>query len=195
MSTWLNKSEMYRCGGFFGLFLVFAQAAYADVPQGAYVLNDAGVEAMRRIIPGCEEGHVSEYGKNVTSRDWQNVFDKFDKALEIDPTFKLARQNSAIAHNNFALYLMHEHQVDSSLREFHRSLYIEPDLTTTENMNQLIRSIGKDPHSFSDRVELGDKSRAEADFEGAVIEYRAALEIKDDRKTRQKLMEISHRRK
>ncbi len=41
--------------------------------------------------------------------------------------------------------------------------------------------MGKNPHSFTDRVQLGDDARHSGDMIGAIIEYAEALKIKDDR--------------
>ena len=41
--------------------------------------------------------------------------------------------------------------------------------------------MGKNPHSFTDRVQLGDDARHSGDIIGAIIEYSEALKIKDDR--------------
>lgn len=48
------------------------------------------------------------------------------------------------------------------------------------------------PRSFADRVKLGDQAAAGNDLPGAVVEYRAALQIKSDKVTSKKLEKIAH---
>ncbi len=47
------------------------------------------------------------------------------------------------------------------------------------NTAALYRAMNKDPQKFKDRVELGDNALKSDDFEGAVIEYSAALKLKE----------------
>ena len=52
-----------------------------------------------------------------------------------------------------------------------------------------LRKLGKDPDSFSDRVALGDEATNHGDTKGSIIEYQAALKLKDEPEVRAKLNE------
>lgn len=143
--------------------------AFAD--QGQIInLNNEGVKALN-------------------ASNFQAAISAFEGALKLDPTYKLARQNLAIAHNNYGLQLRNNPK--EALKQFHKALYLDLTNTTTmANVEGIIKMMGKNPKSFADRVELGDQARASADFIGAIIEYSAALQLKDDPKLHIKLGDV-----
>jgi tetratricopeptide (TPR) repeat protein len=147
----------------------------------AVALNDDGVASIKRIQD------KPAYAKTLKDSDWQAIFDKFQTALDIDPQFDAARKNLAIALSNFALCV----GPAKALRQFHQALYIDDsNPTTIGNMNVLLRKIGMDPSSFADRVKLGDQAKLNKDLPSAVIEYRAALKLKNDPQIHKKLGDV-----
>ncbi len=117
----------------------------------------------------------------LTSNNAQLAIEKFEQALKIDPGYQLARDNLAIAHNNYGLQLRANPK--AALKEFHQAMYLSPtNATTKSNLDGIIRIMGKDPRSFDDRVALGEESRRSGDFIGAIIEFTEALKIQDDPK-------------
>jgi transposase len=106
------------------LLLISMHSASAEAPPEAIRLNDDGVAALYNTH---RTDNKSDYAENLTDRDWQVIIDKFQAALKIDPTFESARFNLSIAHNNFALYLGHEHKFADALKQFHEALYLEPN--------------------------------------------------------------------
>jgi len=114
---------------------------------------------------------------------------KFEEALKQDATYQLARDNLAIAHNNYGLQLRNNPK--EALKQFHKALYLNrTNATTLQNVEGIIRIMGKNPKSFQDRVELGDQSRLSGDFIGAIVEYSEALKLKDDAKLHIKLGDV-----
>jgi tetratricopeptide (TPR) repeat protein len=127
--------------------------------------------------------------KALNSGNTQLAIQKFQQALQLDPNYKLARDNLAIAHNNYGLQLRGNPK--EALKEFHQALYLNPDNSTTlSNVEGIIRMMGKNPRSFADRVGLGEDSRHSSDFVGAIIEFSEALKIKDDPKLHVELGDI-----
>ncbi len=146
-----------------------ANMAWADSSQ-VIGLNNDGVKALN-------------------SNNYQVAIQKFEAALKLDPTYKLARDNLAIAHNNYGLQL--RTNPAEALKQFHQALYLNmSNATTLQNVEGIIRMMGKDPKSYADRVALGDQARLAADFVGAIIEYGAALKLKDDPKLHIKLGDV-----
>jgi len=136
-----------------------SSVAYAD-SAAVISLNNDGVKALN-------------------SSNFQFAITKFEAALKIDPSYTLARQNLAIAHNNYGLQL--RNQPKEALKQFHMALYLDrSNATTLQNVNGIIGMLGKNPKDFKDRVALGDESRLSGDFIGALIEYSEACKIKDD---------------
>lgn len=146
-----------------------ANVAWADSSQ-VIGLNNDGVKALN-------------------ASNYQLAIQKFEAALKLDPNYKLARDNLAIAHNNYGLQL--RNNPPEALKQFHQALYLnQSNVTTMQNVEGIIRMMGKDPKSFADRVALGDQARLSADFVGAIIEYSAALKLKDDPKIHVKLGDV-----
>ena len=57
-------------------------------------------------------------------------------------------------------------------------------------MNGVIFLLGKNPKNVTHRITLGDQAKAHDDLAGAVVEYRAALRLKNDRETHKKLGDL-----
>jgi TonB family protein len=120
--------------------------------------------------------------------DYKGAIAKFEKAISADPYYKLAYENLAIAYNNFGLQLRRTPM--EALREFHLAIFVNPsNITTTQNMSGIIRMLGKDPDSFSVRVNLGDQEFSLGNFVGAVVEYKAALDLHENQDVRKKLID------
>lgn len=127
--------------------------------------------------------------KALNTGDFAEAVKDFQAALKLDPTYQLARDNLAIAHNNYGLQLRNDPK--KALKEFHQALYLNPSNPTTQsNVQGIIKMMGKNPRSFDDRVELGNEARRSADFIGAIIEFLEALKIKDDPKIHISLGEV-----
>ena len=115
-----------------------SSVAYAD-SAAVISLNNDGVKALN-------------------SSNFQLAITKFEAALKIDPSYTLARQNLAIAHNNYGLQL--RNQPKEALKQFHMALYLDrSNATTWQNVNGIIGMLGKNPKDFKDRVALGDVHR------------------------------------
>lgn len=122
----------------------------------------------------------------LRQHDIESAIITFQNAILYDTSYKKAFQNLAIAYNN--LGMEQRTQPELSLKQFRNSLYLDPtNQVTIKNFNIMMRMAGRDPNSFSDRVELGDIAFGQNDIAGSIVEYEAALKIKDDGTVRQKL--------
>lgn len=143
--AWLGISLSYQ---------TLCQAALADQSQ-IIGLNNEGVKALN-------------------AGNFALAVEKFEAALKLDPNYKLARDNLAIAHNNYGLQLRNSPK--DALKQFHLAWYLNPgNATTIQNVDGIISIMGLNPRFFKDRVDLGDQARLSADFIGASIEYGEAL--------------------
>jgi tetratricopeptide (TPR) repeat protein len=137
-------------------------------------LNDRAVAALKK----------GEYELSISL---------LEQALSIDPHYTVVLENLAIAHNNYGLHLRMTPR--AGLVEMHKALWLIPDNVTTEqNMQGMIRLLGKNPTSFSDRVQLGDDAVKTGDLVGAIVEYMAATVIRSDPTIYIKLGDVLHMR-
>ncbi len=148
-----------------------AYPAYAQANAQVIELNNEGVRAL-------------------SSSNFKLAIEKFQAALKLDPTYQLASSNLAIAYNNYGLQI-NKQSPAQALVMFHKALALDPTNATTKgNVEGLIRIMGRDPRDFQDRLELGDIARKGGDFDGATVEYQAAIGIKDDALVREKLGDV-----
>jgi hypothetical protein len=120
-----------------------------------------------------KNGRIVDDVPNLKDSNYQTIIDKFQPARNCDPSCNLARENLAIAHHNFALYLLKsEHKSADSLRQFHQAAYIDPsNRCTSEHVSGFMRDVlHMNPKSFADRAKLGDQSKAGDDLAGAAVE-------------------------
>jgi TonB family protein len=126
----------------------------------------------------------------IADNNYEVAIKKLEEALKIDPTYKQASANLAIAYNNYGLQL--KDRPDDAIKVFHKAFALDPGNEKTKiNLNTIIQYMGKSPTSFKDRLDLGNKAVAQGDRVGARIEYEAALAIKPDPIVQQKLYAIA----
>lgn len=117
--------------------------------------------------------------KALNSGNFQLAIAKFEEALKVEPGYKYAKENLAIAYNNYALKL----PPAQAIKYFHKAMALNPDnATTSQNLDQVVQALGKNPRSFKDRLDLGKSARLSGDFEGAIVEFQAALRAQNDPK-------------
>ena len=165
----------------------FSQAIFAILTAQTIAMSawQAPVFADSTQVIGLNNDGV----KALNAGNYQLAIQKFQAALNIDPNYGLARDNLAIAHNNFGL--QQRNNPKAALKEFHQALYLNPSNSTTQaNVEGIIRMMGKNPRNFQDRVGLGEDSRRSGDFIGAIIEFSEALKLKDDPAIHVKLGEV-----
>lgn len=107
--------------------------------------------------------------------------DKFMEALKIDPSYKLARDNLAIAYNNQGIHSKDQHE---ALRYFHMAMLIGQDeettRTTEQNLRTLRATLYKDTKTFDGLVKVARDCFKHDDQAGAYWEYKEALALKKD---------------
>lgn len=154
-----------------------------------------GISVALPTMPSAQAASSQVVGLNnegvkaLNAGNFQLAVQKFQEAVKLDPSYGLARENLAIAYNNYGLQL--QNNPKEAIKQFHKALYLNRNnATTLSNLEGIISMLGKNPKKFQDRVELGDQARLAADFEGAAIEYIEALRLKEDPKIHAKLGDV-----
>jgi tetratricopeptide (TPR) repeat protein len=143
--------------------LAFAQ-------QSLQELNDEGCRALK-------------------AGNFDKAIQKFKTALAADPGYQIARDNLAIAYNNYGFSLQKTPR--EALKKFHVAKFLAPNnKVTDENIAGIIRLLGRNPASAADRAALGDEARLSGDFEGAIVEYDQSVKLSDSAKIRVKLGDV-----
>ncbi|MBX9693790.1 MAG: TonB family protein [Cyanobacteria bacterium] len=125
----------------------------------------------------------------INDSNYEAAIQKLEEALKVDPSYRTAQSNLAIAYNNYGLQL--RERPKDAIKIFHKALALDPtnDKTRT-NLDTMIAYLGKDAKSFKDRVALADQALSEGDKLGAKLEFEAALAIKQDPEIQQKLQAL-----
>jgi len=150
-------------------------SALSDMPSGAPILD---AEALKKLN--------NEAVIDLSRSDYDMAVLKLEQALKAAPSYSRARENLAVAYNNYGL--TKQQTPVEAIKYFHKAIFLDPDNgTCVENLRGIIRKMGKDPYNFADRVALGDECLNDDCNIGSIIEYRAALAIHEDDVVRSKL--------
>lgn len=116
---------------------------------------------------------VDEMGNNNLA----GAVEKFKQALTIDPSCGAARRNLSSALNNQGTRV----EPDEGVSYWRKALFVWPEnRSARNNVSTFLRSTGKDPDSFEDRMALSDSFAKSGDFVSAVVEVREAIACKKD---------------
>ncbi|MBX9668994.1 MAG: tetratricopeptide repeat protein [Candidatus Obscuribacterales bacterium] len=106
------------------------------------------------------------------------------------PDYNFARENLTTAYNNQGLNLAKEHP-DQSAEQFRKALFYSPQQgAARNNLNAILKSLGKDPESDKVRIAVGEELRQKGDYKGAFVEYMEALRLNNGPEARQKISEV-----
>ncbi len=140
--------------------ICYSQEGYEDAPNPEVVrLVNEGVELHKQ-------------------KDFPGVIMAFGEALSIEPNNTFVRQQVSIAHNNYGKYLTERTDYENALKEFRLAIYYDSQNKTADtNLDALLSQRGVKADNAQSRVQIGDKLRADAKFEFALIEYKKALSL------------------
>jgi TonB family protein len=168
---------------------------FAPLPQGAsnpstISLSFRAVDLQsQRLFPAIplNNGSVDLNNEGVDllkQKQFEPAIDHFRQAIAMDPNSEIAKQNLAVAYNNWGLTL----SPIAAKHAFRRALFIEPDSRcATDNLaiclaNQQIPAL-----TFDDHLRLADHCLQERHFVDAFVEYQQALKLKPDAQLSSKL--------
>ena len=121
---------------------------------------------------------VNEGVRLHKSKDFIGALKAFEEALSLEPNNVIVRQNISIAHNNQGKYLVERTDYEKALSEFRLAIYFDSTNKIADgNLDALLNEKGVKANDPQARAQLGDKLRADASFELALIEYQKALTL------------------
>ncbi len=155
------------------------------VSTSALIIGPAAFAVDQNVLIGLNNDAV----RAINSQNYQLAIEKLEQALKLDPTYKNAKANLAIAYNNYGL--VYQNNPTEAIKYFHKAVVLDPNnATTLQNLNGIVQKLGKNPRDFATRVQMGDACRKAADFVGAIVEYSEALKLKDDGPLHEKLGDV-----
>lgn len=136
------------------------QRQFPSVPQNssAVEINNEGVSLLKQ-------------------KQFQAAIDKLTQAISIDPNCEVAKQNMAIAYNNWGLTL----PAGPAIHAFRRAIFVEPDSRCAQdNLSMSLANMQKAAQTYEDHVKLAEENLRASNFVDAFVEYQEALKLKQD---------------
>lgn len=171
------KTLIMSNSGDFTRAIIFCSSLLFSLAQPARAATD---EVIRLNNDGV---------KALNDKNFPVAIKYLESAIAMDPDYKLSRQNLAIVYSN--LGFQSRHQPRYALRMFHRAMAIDPEnLTTRQNLSGMIVLLGREPHSFQDRLEFALEAKLEGDLMSSIIEFQEAEKIKRDEYVENQLQQL-----
>jgi tetratricopeptide (TPR) repeat protein len=117
-----------------------------------------------------------------------------EKAVQLDPANKQLRINLSAARAAYGKQRLAAGDLNTACTLFRKALAIAPDNGLAGKLlSETLKKMGKNPGSADVRLSLGDQLVATGNYEGAAIEYEAALQLEQSARTYTKIGDIALR--
>lgn len=125
---------------------------------------------------------------------WQEAIAAHEKACQYDPRNKQYRINLSAARTAFGQQRMANRDFSTASSLLRKALAAAPDNGLAGRcLVDCLKKMGLNPSSSDERMGLGDQLAAAGDFEGANIEYQAAMQLEPSARTYIKMGDMAFR--
>lgn len=125
---------------------------------------------------------------------WMEAIAAHEKAVQYDPKNKQFRVNLSAARTAFGQQRMAQKDYAGAASMFRKALSAAPDNGLAGKMLvECMKKSGLDATNADVRIQVGDQLAGANDFEGAAIEYQAAMQIEPSGKTYVKMGDMAYR--
>jgi tetratricopeptide (TPR) repeat protein len=125
---------------------------------------------------------------------WMEAIAAHEKAVQYDPKNKQFRVNLSAARTAFGQQRMAQKDFSGAASMFRKALSAAPDNGLAGKMLvECMKKSGLDATSADVRIQVGDQLAGANDFEGAAIEYQAAMQIEPSGRTYVKMGDMAYR--
>lgn len=140
-----------------------------------------------KVVWGEEKVALNDKGVHALEKDeFATAIQYFNKAMQIDKDYTVARDNLSIAYNNYAIKL--KDKPDAAIDKLHKALYIDPEnQLTRKNLSKMLQKQGLNPNDPGIRYAMGEKAFNERRLLDALVEFREAQRLKPDNATSAKI--------
>jgi predicted Zn-dependent protease len=147
------------------------------------------VDAYGRELPDAVKAErlVNAGNDAAAAGDWSHAVELLERAVALDGKNALARSNLAISLNNMAI--APGCKSEDAQKLLYRALYWNPGCTVAKD--NLANVIYRDTAgaTAAEHVRRAGQRQAAGDLMGAIVEYRWALERRDDAAVRSKMQQ------
>lgn len=152
-----------------------------------YILTSIG--SMLALLISCSSSFAAKNSVNSIPQKYVKSVTKCEQQLKQSPDNLALRKKLASQYIKLAQSL--ESDPYEAIKFLHKADLLKPgDPTVEDNLSEIIRKMGKNPLSFSDRAEIGRLARKKADFTTAIGEYLQALQIQPSAAMHEQLGDI-----
>ncbi len=125
---------------------------------------------------------------------WMEAIAAHEKAVQYDPRNKQFRVNLSAARTAFGQQRMAQKDFSGAASMFRKALSAAPDNGLAGKMLvECMKKSGLDATNADVRIQVGDQLAGANDFEGAAIEYQAAMQIEPSARTYVKMGDMAYR--
>jgi tetratricopeptide (TPR) repeat protein len=125
---------------------------------------------------------------------WMEAIAAHEKAVQYDPRNKQFRVNLSAARTAFGQQRLASKDYSGAASMFRKALSAAPDNGLAgKNLVECMKKSGLDANSADVRIAVGDQLAGANDFEGAAIEYQAAMQIEPSARTYVKMGDMAYR--
>lgn len=126
------------------------------------------------------------------SGHWVEAISAHESACQADPGNKQYRINLSAARTAYGQDRLNAKDFDAAGGLFRKALSAAPDNALASKMlAETMKKQGRDPGAPEDRLFAGDQLVAAGDFESAMIEYQAALQLDPSARTCSKMGDVA----
>ncbi len=125
---------------------------------------------------------------------WMEAIAAHEKAVQYDPRNKQFRVNLSAARTAFGQQRMAQKDFGGAASMFRKALSAAPDNGLAgKQLVECMKKSGLDATNADVRIQVGDQLAGANDFEGAAIEYQAAMQIEPSARTYVKMGDMAYR--
>jgi tetratricopeptide (TPR) repeat protein len=168
------------------------EAKKAAEEKAAKQEKAVGENFQRRIQYGLEQNNKGvAFGK---AGRWSESITAHEEACKYEPSNKQFKINLSAARCAFGQERLNARDFNTAANLFRKALSAAPDNGLAGRLlSEALKKMGRDPNNAEVRIATGDQLSAVGDFEGASIEYQAAMQIEPSARTYVKIGDMALR--
>ena len=168
-----------------------AEAARVEAEKRSLLAHKERTQASAKSIREALEANNQGVNCGKQGR-WTESMQAHETAVQKDPANKQYRINLSAARCAFAQDRIAHKDYDAAAGLLRKALVAAPDNgLATKLLAETMKKQGRDPNSAAERILVGDQLSAISEFETAMVEYQAALQLESSARTYTKMGDLA----